>query len=69
MTAPATEDRAALAAELTKALDAVTVAQPAAVKVLTVVDDPNTTARQVAGAIELDPTFAAQIMRLANSAY
>lgn len=69
MTASATEDRAALAAELTKALDAVTVAQPAAVKVLTVVDDPNTTARQVAAAIELDPTFAAQIMRLANSAY
>lgn len=69
MTAPATEDRAALVAELVKALDDVTVAQPAAVKVLTVVDDPNTTARQVAAAIELDPSFAAQIMRLANSAY
>ncbi|MFN8052700.1 MAG: HDOD domain-containing protein [Acidimicrobiales bacterium] len=70
MTAPpAVEDRDAIKIELCKALDSVTVARPTAVRVLTVVDDPNTTAQQVAKAIELDPTFAAQIMRLANSAY
>lgn len=65
----ADEGPSEVALELIKALDSVTVARPTAVRVLTVVDDPNTTARQVATAIEMDPTFAAQIMRLANSAY
>jgi len=63
------EPPSGLAVELCKALDSVTVARPAAVRVLTVIDNPNTTAQKVAQAIELDPTFAAQVMRLANSAY
>lgn len=61
--------RREVTAELCRALDSLSVARPAAMRVLTVVDNPNTSARRVAEAIELDPTFAAQIMRLANSAY
>ena len=55
--------------ELCRALDSVSVAKPAAMRVLSVVDNPNANAQMLAGAIEVDPTFAAQIMRLANSAY
>lgn len=55
--------------DLTKALDEMTMARPAAVQVLSIVDDPNATVPRLAGAIELDPAFTTQIMRLANSAF
>jgi len=60
---------AKILAELHKMLDSVIIARPAAVRVLAVVDDRNASAQKVAGAIEADPDFSAQIMRLANSAY
>jgi len=63
------EEVAATAARLHLALDSITVARPAAVQVLTTVDDPNADAHKVAAAVELDPGFAAQLIRLANSAY
>lgn len=66
---PPADDRREITAELCRALDSVSVAKPAAMRVLSVVDNPNTNAQMVAQAIELDPTFAAQIMRLGNSAY
>ena len=69
LSAPAHDERQAITAELCRALDSVSVAKPAAMRVLSVVDNPNTTGPMVAQAIEMDPTFAAQIMRLANSAY
>lgn len=56
-------------ASLLLRLEDMSVAQPSALAVLSLVDDPNTTTAQVAGAIESDPTFTAQVMRLANSAY
>ena len=62
-------DRSGIHEELLRALDSVSVAKPAAMRVLSVVDNPNTNVQMVAQAIELDPTFAAQIMRLGNSAY
>lgn len=65
----AAADEAAQLSELTRRLDGVALAQPAAVSVLTLVDDPNTTTPQLAAAIECDPSFTAQVMRLANSAY
>ncbi len=55
--------------ELTRALDTMTIARPAAVQVLGIVDDPNATVPRLASAIELDPALTAQIMRLANSAF
>ncbi|NLA34429.1 MAG: HDOD domain-containing protein [Actinobacteria bacterium] len=55
--------------ELIRRLDGIALAQPAAVSVLTLVDNANTTTPQLAAAIECDPTFTAQVMRLANSAY
>jgi HD-like signal output (HDOD) protein len=66
---PSAEEVAATAARLHLALDSITVARPAAVQVLTTVDDPNADAHKVAAAVELDPGFAAQLIRLANSAY
>jgi HD-like signal output (HDOD) protein len=66
---PNAEEVAATAARLHLALDSITVARPAAVQVLTTVDDPNADAHKVAAAVERDPGFAAQLMRLANSAY
>jgi len=63
------DERREITVELCRALDSVSVAKPAAMRVLSVVDNPNTNAQMVAQAIELDPTFAAQIMRLGNSAY
>lgn len=54
---------------LTQRLDSVALAQPAAVSVLSLVDNPNTTTPQLAASIECDPAFTAQVMRLANSAY
>lgn len=61
--------RREVCAALLRSLESVTVARPTAMEVLTVVDNPHASARRVAAAIELDPTFAAQILRLANSAY
>ena len=66
---PTAEQSAATLAALHKSLDSVVVARPAAVRVLAVVDDRNASAQTVAGAIEADPDFSVQIMRLANSAY
>lgn len=60
---------AANLAALCDALDQVRIARPAAVQVLTVVDDPNTDSPKVAATVELDPALTAQIMRLANSAF
>jgi len=54
---------------LSDALDRVSVERPAAIQVMSVIDDPNTTAPKVATAVESDPAFAAQVMRLANSAF
>ena len=50
-------------------LDTISIAHPSAVRVLMLVDDPNVTIHKVGEAIETDPAFTAQIMRLANSAY
>ncbi len=58
-----------MVAKLIASLDSVTIARPAAVQVLTTVDNPNADAHRVAAAVELDPGFAAQLIRLANSAY
>jgi putative nucleotidyltransferase with HDIG domain len=55
--------------ELCGALDSLTIERPAAVQVLATVDDPRADAQKVAAAVELDPPFAAQILKLANSAY
>jgi HD-like signal output (HDOD) protein len=66
---PSPEELAATVAKLHVALDSITVARPAAVQVLTTVDNPNADAHKVAAAVELDPGFAAQLIRLANSAY
>jgi len=68
-TSASTTPREGITEELCRALDSVSVAKPAAMRVLSVVDNPNTNVQMVAQAIELDPTFAAQIMRLGNSAY
>lgn len=54
---------------LRRDLERVTIARPAAAHVLAIIDNPNTSAPQVADSIEHDPGFAAQILRLANSAY
>src|SRR5690606_6584928 len=40
----------------------------AATRVLQLADDPNTDARQLAEAVEVDPMMTAQVLRLANSA-
>ncbi len=56
-------------AQLCDALDAVSIARPAAIQVLSVIDDPNADAPKVAAAVEGDPAFATQVMRLANSAF
>jgi len=40
-----------------------------AMRVLWLTDDPRTTIEALAGATELDPILAAQLMRIANSAY
>lgn len=56
-------------AGLERALDTVTVARPAAVHVLGLIEDPNTTAARLSSAVELDPALTAHIMRLANSAF
>ncbi len=55
--------------DLIVALDAISIARPAAIAVLSVIDDPNADAPRVAAAVEKDPAFAAQVMRLANSAF
>ena len=54
---------------LSDALDRVSVERPAAIQVMTAIDDPNAAAPKVAAAVETDPAFAAQVMRLANSAF
>jgi HD-like signal output (HDOD) protein len=54
---------------LYRALDSVSIARPAAAHVLAVVDDPTASAQRVAASAELDPVFAAQLIKLANSAY
>jgi putative nucleotidyltransferase with HDIG domain len=54
---------------LHQSLDSVSVARPAAAHVLAVVDDPTASAQKVAASAELDPVFAAQLIKLANSAY
>jgi HD-like signal output (HDOD) protein len=54
---------------LHRSLDSVSVARPAAAHVLAVVDDPTASAQRVAASAELDPVFAAQLIKLANSAY
>lgn len=69
MLKPPTIESRSQVEELTKALDTMTIARPAAVQVLTIVDDPNATVPRLASAIELDPALTAQIMRLANSAF
>lgn len=69
MSNPTTTDPAVDSSELCAALDALTIERPAAVQVLSTVDDPRADAQKVAAAVELDPPFAAQILKLANSAY
>ena len=54
---------------LCRTLDEVRIARPAAIQVISVVDDPNANAQKVAGTIESDPGLTAQIMKLANSAF
>ncbi len=50
-------------------LDSISVARPIVAQVLAVLNDPNADAHRVAAAVETDPAFAAQVMRLANSAF
>ena len=69
LSAPTTPAAAADVEQLCAALDAVSIARPAAIQVLSVIDDPNADAPKVAGAVEGDPAFATQVMRLANSAF
>lgn len=54
--------------DLERALDEIEGSSAAAVQVLALVDNPNTTANHLAEAIDLDPLFTAQLLRLANSA-
>jgi len=68
-TSPAASASAADLVQLCEALDAVSIARPAAIQVLSVIDDPNADAPKVATAVEGDPAFATQVMRLANSAF
>lgn len=54
--------------DLERALEDVRASRPAASRVLTVTDDPNSDARAVASVIDADPMMTAQVLRLANSA-
>lgn len=54
--------------DLEKALEDVRASRPAATRVLTTTDDPNSGAAEVASAIDADPMMTAQVLRLANSA-
>jgi HD-like signal output (HDOD) protein len=65
----ATEPTEAALDALHRSLDSVSVARPAAAHVLAVVDDPTASAQKVAASAELDPVLAAQLIKLANSAY
>ncbi len=56
------------ARDLERALEEVRASRPAAARVLVVTDDPNSDARAVATAIDVDPMLTAQVLRLANSA-
>jgi HD-like signal output (HDOD) protein len=50
-------------------LDSISVDRPVVAQVLAALNDPNADAHRVAAAVETDPAFAAQVMRLANSAF
>ena len=54
--------------ELERALDDIEGSGAAALRVMELVDNPNTTSHRLAEAIDLDPIFTAQLLRLANSA-
>ncbi len=54
---------------LLEELERMPAQQAAAVRVLYVADDPTSNAKELAGAIAVDPVLTAQVMRLANSAY
>lgn len=58
-----------LSDKLLDAIDRLKVSSAAVTKVISVADDPNASAKDLAHAIEFDPAFTAQIIRLANSAY
>lgn len=55
-------------ARLEKAFDDLRGSGAAAPRVMQLVDDPDSTVQDVAAAIDLDPIFTAQVLRLANSA-
>lgn len=54
--------------ELERALENVEGARHIAMQVLQLADDPYADARKIAASIEQDPIFAAQVLRMANSA-
>lgn len=54
--------------DLEKALEDIQGSGAAALKVMQLVDNPNTTGLKLAAAIDVDPIFTAQLLRLANSA-
>jgi len=54
--------------ELEAAIDEIKASRPTALKVLLLADDPETDARRLSEAVDLDPILTAHVMRLANSA-
>ncbi len=78
MTVPATaltvvpdvsDDAHPLLAGLIEELEQLPPSRAAALRVVQVVDDPDTSAADVAGAAGADPALTARILRVANSAY
>ena len=60
---------ASLTETLTEALQQLPPSRAAALRVVQVVDDSDTSASDVAKAVSVDPALTARIMRVANSAY